>query len=58
MIDEWNYFEPRKLLPTLDVMIVACRVNQDKTLDYWQTCPEAGLKPLRIPFEEQEDEED
>ena len=57
MIDEWNYFEPRKLLPTLDVMIVACRLNSDKSLDYWQTCSELGLKPLHIPFEGQEDGE-
>ena len=55
MIDEWNYFEPRKLHPYYDIMVVACRLNNDKSLDYWQTCSEAGLKPLHIPFEEQED---
>lgn len=55
MIDEWNYFEPRQLHPYYDIQVVACRINRDKSLDYWQVCPVDGLKPLHIPFEEAEE---
>lgn len=53
MIGEWNYFEPRQLHPYhKEVVVVACRINQDKSLDYWQVCPEKGLKPLHIEWKE------
>lgn len=55
MIGEWNYFEPRQLHPALDVMVVACRINKDKSLDYWEVCPTNGVKPLHIPFKEAEE---
>lgn len=54
MIGEWNYFEPRQLHPYYENVVVACRINRDKSLDYWQVCPVDGLKPLHIPWMEEE----
>lgn len=44
----WNYFERRELLPNSGVEVVACRVNEDKSLSYWMIDETEGLKLITV----------
>lgn len=52
MIGKWNYFEPRELRPGMSLMVVACRLNVDKSITYWAVDEEEGLKLIQITCEE------
>ena len=44
----WNYFERRELLPNSGIEVVACRINEDKSLSYWMIDAEEGLKLINV----------
>lgn len=58
MIDKWNYFEPREILPSLpDIHAIACKINLDKTLSYWVLDDNEGFKKITFTCEELPDDE-
>ena len=48
MIGTWNYFEPRELTPKSGILVVACRLNADKSIIYWAVNGQEGLEPIKI----------
>ena len=44
----WNYFERRELLPNSGIEVVACRINEDKSLSYWVIDETEGLKLITV----------